>query len=114
VTALLLTPVVLSLLVLGAHFFRAGNVIMVAAVFVVLGLLAVPRRWAARMIQAALLLGAVEWIRTLVELYRQRAQLGQPAMRLCIILGGVALVTALSAMVFRTVRLRARYAKADR
>ena len=108
-TALLLAPVVFSLLVLGAHFFRAGNLTMVAAVIVVLGLLAVPRRWAARTIQAALLLGAVEWIRTLVALYQQRVQLGQPATRLGIILGGVALVTALSAAVFRTARLRARY-----
>lgn len=108
-TALLLTPVVLSLLVLGAHFFRAGNVVMVAAVIVVLGLLTVPRRWAARTIQVALLLGAVEWVRTLVTLYQQRMQLGQPATRLAIILGGVALFTALSAAVFRSVRLRAWY-----
>jgi len=72
-TALQLTPVVLSLLVLGAHFLRPGNFIMVAVVAIVVGLLAVPRRWAARTVQAALLLAA------------------------------------LSAAVFRTAHLRARY-----
>ncbi|MHB1313140.1 MAG: hypothetical protein ACYC3L_14080 [Gemmatimonadaceae bacterium] len=107
--ALQLTPVVLSLLVLGAHFLRPGNFIMVAVVVIVLGLLAVPRRWAARTVQAALLLAAVEWVRTLVVLYAERVQLGQPALRMCVILGSVALVTALSAAVFRTARLRAWY-----
>ena len=66
-TGLQLTPVVLSLLVLGAHFLRASSSIMVAVVVIVLGLLAVPGRWAARAVQAALLLGTVEWMRTLAD-----------------------------------------------
>lgn len=104
-----LLPVVLSLLVLGAHFLRAGNIAMVAAVLVVLGLLGVRRRWAARVVQAALLLGAVEWVRTLVDLVALRTQAGQPVLRLVLILGGVALVTGLSALVFRAAGLRSRY-----
>jgi len=109
-----LAPVVLSLLILGAHFLRASSLGMVALVVLVLALLAVRTRWAARTVQAALVLGAVEWLRTLVELYAQRMQLGQPALRMCIILGSVALVTALSALVFRTARLRACYGRSDR
>ena len=104
-----LLPVVLSLLVLGAHFLRAGNIAMVAAVLVVLGLLGVRRRWAARGVQAALLLGALEWVRTLVDLVALRTQAGQPVLRLVLILGGVALVTGLSALVFRAAGLRSRY-----
>ena len=73
-TGLQLTPVVLSLLVLGAHFLRASSSIMVAVVVIVLGLLAVPRRWAARAVQAALLLGTVEWMRTLADSRARRSR----------------------------------------
>lgn len=108
-TVLLLLPVGLSLIVLAAHFLRAGNLLMVAVVLTVLGLLGVRRRWAARVIQAALLLGAAEWVRTLAQLAALRSRAGQPATRMLLILGSVALVTALSALVFLSRRLRDRY-----
>ena len=107
--ALQLLPVVLSLLVLAAHFLRAGNLIMVVLALALLGLLAVPRAWAGRTLQIALLLGAVEWLWTLVRLVSARARAGEPALRMALILGAVALLTALSALVFRTARLRRRF-----
>jgi hypothetical protein len=107
--ALQLLPVVLSLLVLGAHFLRAGNLVLIAAALVLLALLAVRRPWAARVVQVALVLGALEWMRTLVQLASFRAQTGQPYLRLVLILGAAALVTGLSSLVFRTGRLRDRY-----
>ncbi len=79
--ALQLLPVVLSLLVLGAHFLRAGNLVLIAAALVLLALLAVRRPWAARVVQVALVLGALEWMRTLVQLASFRAQTGQPYLR---------------------------------
>ena len=105
-----LLPVVISLLVLGAHFLRSGSIVLVAPVFVALALLGVRRRWAARVVQAVLLLGAIEWMRTLVQLASWRIQAGQPATRLVVILGSVALLTALSALAFRAARLRAWFA----
>jgi len=78
VSALLLFPVVLSLLVLGAHFLRSGNLLLLLVVVVLLGLLAVRRRWAARTVQVALVLGAAEWVRTMVVLAAFRVQVGQP------------------------------------
>ena len=107
---LLLLPAILSLLVLGAHFMRAGNSLMVAVILAVLGLLAVRRRWAATVAQVTLLLGAAEWVRTMFRLMILRTQAGQPMSRLALILGFVALGTALSALVFRSARLRSRYA----
>lgn len=104
-----LLPVVLSFVVLGAHFLRAGDMAMVALVLLVLGLLGVRRRWAVRLVQVALLLGAAEWVRTLVGLVALRTQTGQPVLRLVLILGSVAVVTGLSALVFRAARLRTRY-----
>jgi hypothetical protein len=104
-----LFPVVLSLLVLGAHFLRAGNLVLVVLTVALLGLLPVRSRWAAHVIQTALVLGAVEWVRTLLALAVRRAEAGQPALRMVIILGIVALVTALSGLVFRSSRLRSWY-----
>ncbi len=99
--ALRLIPVILCLLVLAAHFSRHGYTILVAVVFALLGLLAVRRSWAARVVQFALVLGALEWVRTLLQFARQRAELGLPSTRLVLILTTVAAVTAASALLFR-------------
>ncbi len=104
-----LVPVVLSLIVLGAHFMRGGDVIMVSVVLVFLGLLCVRRRWVAQLVQVALVLGAAEWVRTFIRLVAWRSEAGQPVLRLAIILGCVALLTLLSALAFRASRLRRWY-----
>ncbi len=111
--ALQLVPVVLSLLVLGAHFLRGQNMVMFGLVAGLLVLLAVPRRWAARLVQVALVLGAVEWTLTLIRLASWRAQAGQPYLRMVAILAAVAVLTGLSALVFRTERLRRWYRGGD-
>jgi hypothetical protein len=106
VTAVLLTPAALSLLVLGAHFRRGGHLLPVVAVFALLGLLFVRRRWAARAVQAALLLGALEWVRTTLALVGERASMGLPYGRMAAILLAVAAACALSVWPFRAARAR--------
>jgi hypothetical protein len=100
---------VLACLLLAAHFFRAGQLALAVASALLPLLLAVPRAWAARTMQLALLVGAVEWLRTLAEFAAVRVSMGQPVARLTAILVAVALFTAASALVFRNARLRARY-----
>ena len=102
-------PVVLSLLVLAAHFSRHGQPMLVFLPVALIALLAVPRLWAARLLQVVLLLGAAEWVRTLLALARVRAEYGLPATRMVIILAVVAALTAASALVFRTRRARAHF-----
>lgn len=106
---LLLFAPALSLAVLAAHFYRAGTWWLAIACVVLVTLLAVPRAWAARLVRACLLAGAAEWVWTVFTLAHQRVALGQPWMRLVVILGAVALLTAASALVFRNARLRTRY-----
>ncbi|HVN87628.1 MAG TPA: hypothetical protein VMW17_22555 [Candidatus Binatia bacterium] len=106
--ALQLVPVVLSLLVLAAHFLRGGSPILIV-VLAILALVGVRRAWAARVIQASLIVGALEWCRTLFELAVERAHNRQPAGRLVVILGSVALVTLLSSLLFQTRTLRRVY-----
>ncbi len=107
--ALQLLPAVLAAVVLAAHFLRAGHVLLMLASLGLVGLMFVRRRWAARVIQIALVLATFEWLHTLVLLVVFRRQAGQPFTRLAIILGCVAAVTAASALMFRTQALRQRY-----
>jgi len=106
---LLLLPASLSALVLGAHFLRRGDLGLVVACLVLLGLLFVRRLWAARLVQLALIAGAFEWLRTLAALLPARRAAGEPWLRLAAILGGVALLAVLGAALFETRRLRERY-----
>jgi len=108
-TFLLLLPAALSALVLGAHFLRRDDLGLVVACLVLLGLLFVRRLWAARLVQLALVAGALEWLRTLAALLPPRRAAGEPWVRLVAILGGVALVALLGAALFDTRRLRERY-----
>lgn len=105
-----LAPVVLSSLLLVAHFLRVSNVLLVAASFALLTLLFVQRRWAARILQAFLLLGTLEWVRTTVVLLSSYRAADRPAGRMLLILGTVALLTLASALVFQLRSLKERYA----
>jgi hypothetical protein len=108
-TGLWLSLPALAAAVLAAHFYRAGNLVLAALAVALIALMWVPRAWAAWAIQGGLVLGAVEWVLTLVRLVDLRQTTGQPFMRLAAILGAVALATALSALVFRNPRLRRRF-----
>ena len=104
-----LLPVVLSFLLLGAHFYRAGLVPLTVLCVAVLFLLFLRKRSVPRLFQILLVLGAFEWLRTLYVFAAMRIAWDQPWGRLALILGGVALFTALSALVFRNGKLRRYY-----
>jgi hypothetical protein len=106
---LLYLPIVLSLLLLGAHFLRYGNTAIVIGILALAGLLFVRRPWAARIVQLVLVAGTVEWLRTLVVLVQERMALGAPYLRMAIILGAVAAMTALAALLFQAKELKALY-----
>jgi hypothetical protein len=104
-----LLPVVLAVLLLGAHFYRAGWVVLTGLCVAMLLLLFLRKPWVPRLFQAVLLLGSVEWFRTLYVLGAIRIAWDEPWTRLALILGGVALFTALSGLVFQFRRLKAFY-----
>jgi hypothetical protein len=108
IVALLLLPA-LTLLLLGAHFFRAGLVPLTIACLGFIALLFVRTPWAARALQVVLALGTIEWLRTAWVFASARAAVGQPYARLLLILGAVALVTAVAALVFRARAARAHF-----
>jgi hypothetical protein len=109
ITALSFVPIVLSTLVLAAHFLRAGQLVLVLATLSLLLFLMVPRRWAAWVVQAGLWAGTLVWIETTVRFTMERMAAGEPYLRMVTILGAVALVTALSSLLLFTRRMRAIY-----
>lgn len=106
---LLLLPVVLSLAVLGAHFLRYGSSIGVLAALLLIALLFLRRPWVARVMQVVLVLGTLEWLRTMYELGHIRALQGQPYGRMLVILGIVAAVTLCAALLFQSKTLKTMY-----
>lgn len=104
-----LLPVFISFLLLAAHFLRAGQVVVVGLLLALLLLLFIRKFWVPRVIQVVLLLGAVEWVVTLYSVAQLRIASGLPWTRMAIILGVVALFTALSSLVFRSEALRDRF-----
>lgn len=104
-----LLPVILSILLLGAHFFRAGNIAFVLCTVVTLLILVIRKPWVVRLVQIVLVIGGIEWIRTAVILARMRQAAGAPWMRLVLILGAVAALTICSSLIFRYKSLRKRY-----
>ena len=106
---MLYVPVVLSLVVLGAHFMRYDNSVGVVGALVLIALLIVRRPWVARLMQVVLILGALEWVHTIYELVLVRAAQGQPFIRMVVILGVVAVVTLCSALLFQSPTLKKSY-----
>lgn len=109
-TALKHLPVILSALLLGAHFSRAGLMPLALAIVLFPAILLTRRAWVARLMQFVLIVGAAEWVRTLLVLVAARRDVGQPWTRLAIILGCVALFTLVSGLAFSfSSALRERY-----
>jgi hypothetical protein len=103
---LYLIPPTIGFLLLAAHFFRSENLLLALISSLAIFLVFVRRPWAAHAIQVFLVLGSLEWLRSTISLILSRSEMGQPFLRLAIILGGVALFTAASSLVFRTSKLR--------
>ena len=104
-----LLPVILSFLLLGAHFYRAGLLPLTLLCVAVLFLLFLRKSWVPLLFQVLLVLGAFEWLRTLFMFAQMRIAFDEPWTRLAIILGAVALFTALSGLVFKNRKLASYY-----
>src|SRR5688572_3426758 len=95
---LIAIPAILSFLMMGAHFTRSGHRELMVMCLAIPFLLIMRRGWSVLVVQLALLAGAALWLWTMWEITQVRAAMGQPAMRMMIILTSVAAWTALSAL----------------
>jgi len=73
---LVFTPIVLSALLLAAHFKKAGLVPLVIFALLMPVILFYKRAWVARLVQIVFVLGAIEWIRTTLSCNYFRSSCG--------------------------------------
>ncbi|MFH2052954.1 MAG: 4Fe-4S dicluster domain-containing protein [bacterium] len=106
-------PLILSCLVMAAHHSRGGEPGLVGMWLTLPFALLLRRRWADLGIQAVLAAGALEWILTIESLVGIRRMVGLPYGRMAAILGGVALITALSGLLLNTSGRRRRLPERD-
>ncbi len=104
-----LLPVLFSLLLLAAHFLRAGIIPLVILLLLLPIGLFIRKPVIVRIFQIVLILGAIEWIRTMFLLVSIRKNETQPWVRLAVILGLVAFFTVASSFVFFSKTLKTRY-----
>ncbi len=104
-----LIGVTLALLLLAAHFSRAGQTPLLYLMVSLLILVPVRLPWAGRALQAALVLGTLEWLRTAGYLARLRYEAGAPYMRMALILAAVAAFTAAMALSFEGRSMRRHF-----
>jgi uncharacterized membrane protein YgdD (TMEM256/DUF423 family) len=109
ITFFQLTPVIINMLLIAAHFMRANNSFLVIVCVALLTGLFVRAPLAARMMQGALVIAAIEWGRTIHALVSLRLEIGLPWVRLAVILGAVACFTMASGLVFFSGTLKERY-----
>lgn len=100
---------VVAALVLAAHFYRDGNLPLVAVCVAVPLLFLYRRRRSLLALQVLAYVGALVWVYTALDIVYVRNQLGRPWTAAVLILGSVAVVTAIAGALLNGRRIRDRY-----
>jgi hypothetical protein len=100
---------IVAALLLGAHFLRAGNLVMVGLCLVAPLLFLWRQRWSLILLQVLAYGAAATWIMAAIRLVELRQRLGQPWTVAVLILGTVALFTLLSGLLLNSRAIRERY-----
>ena len=104
-----LIPVILSFLILGAHFSRLSlNSLMLLSILFPF-LLFIKKAWIPKLFQLTLILAALEWLRSLYIYIQAYEDAGKSWTIVLLIMGGIALFTALSGLIFKNKSVRNKY-----
>ncbi|MEA2096861.1 MAG: hypothetical protein U9P73_09255 [Candidatus Cloacimonadota bacterium] len=102
-------PIILCSLIMAAHLGRANMFILQYISLLIPFLLFWKSKMAARIMQSILIIYSLEWIRMIIYYARIRIEQDEDWLRLAIILGTVAILTAATVLVFRTKSMKERY-----
>jgi hypothetical protein len=84
---------IVAAILVGAHFYRAGDFLVAALCLAAPLLFLHLRRWTLILLQAMAYGAAATWIATAIRLVQFRQQIGEPWTTAAVILGAVALFT---------------------
>lgn len=99
----------IAAILLGAHFLRSGNLVMVALCLAAPLLFFWRRRWSLIALQLLAYAAAGTWVAAAIQLAQLRQQSGQSWTFAAIILGSVALFTLLAGALLNSRAIRDRY-----
>ncbi|MFH1049848.1 MAG: 4Fe-4S binding protein [bacterium] len=104
---------IISSLTLGAHFLREGNYGLVITSILLPFMLFFKKRWIIYILAFLLLLGSIEWFRTAIGIYQVRLMLGEPYLRMIIIMMSVSVITLLSAIMLLNRKVLQKYVRGE-
>lgn len=96
-------------LLLGAHFLRAGNILMMALCLAAPLLFLWRKRWSLVLLQILACGAALTWIAVAYQLVELRQRSGQPWTVAAIILGSVAVFTFAAGLLLNSRAIKDRY-----
>lgn len=97
-------PVILSFLIMAAHFSRNDQTLLMIVSALLPFMLIIKTLWARLVLQAALVLGALQWAWSTLDLIEIRKAVGEEWQRLAIILFCVAAFTLVSGLLLYLVK----------
>jgi len=100
---------VVAALLLGAHFLRAGNLVIVALCLAAPLFFLARKRWSLIVLQLLAYAASANWILVAVRLVQLRQQMREPWTAAAIILGSVALFTLLTGLLLNTRAIKQHY-----
>lgn len=106
-----ITTVILSYIVLAAHFLRPGNIFLALVSLGIPFLLLIRRRLALRIVQTGLYAGGLVWLATLGGYIIQYSNMGRDMTRMIIIILSVTGFTLLSAILLNAKSVLGNYTK---
>ena len=99
----------IAALLLGAHFFRADNFLLLALCLATPLLFLYKKRWSLILLQLTAYGATASWLWTALELIEMRQQTGRPWTAAALILGAVAWFTLVAGLLMNSRCMRERY-----
>jgi hypothetical protein len=99
----------IAALLLGAHFFRADNFLLLALCLATPLLFLYRKRWSLILLQLTAYGATASWLWTALELIELRQQTGRPWTAAALILGAVAWFTLVAGLLMNSRCMRERY-----
>lgn len=101
---------VVAAFLMGAHFFRVNNFLLVGLCLATPLLFLYRKRWSLILLQFSAYAAAAAWLGVALGLVELRQQMGRPWTAAAVILGTVALFTLVAGLLMNSRCMRERYA----
>lgn len=101
--------VIVAALLLGAHFLRQSEFVLLLLCVLTPLLFLIKKRWSLFTLQMLMYLGAIIWVNATLQIVQERLSSGEPWARLVIILGAVILFTVVAGLMLNSSTIKEKY-----